>query len=141
MMSHEQKPLKEALAPILDVLKQLGGKFTFMDEEGTQFVLASADVLEGAQKQEEQQLSFPQADSVAKALRKHVDSSLADDVIDRVNRDIALAASAEHEEDEIEDVIDAEEASLEEAHSYNPPKPPRIRFEPIKGDLAPELQE
>lgn len=140
-MHTESKNLKDTLQPLLGILKDLGGKFTFMDEEGTQFVLASVDAMEGAQKQEEQQLSFPQADSIAKALRKHVDSSLADDVIDRVNRDIALAASAEHEEDEIEDVIDAEEASLEQPHSYTPPKPPRIRFEPIKGDLAPELQE
>lgn len=140
-MHTESKNLKETLQPLLGILKDLGGKFTFMDEDGTQFVLASADALAGAQKKEEQQLAFPQADSVAKALRKHVDSTLADDVIDRVNMDIALAASAEHEEDEIEDVIDAEEDSIEEAHPYTPPKPPRIRFESIKGDLSPELQD
>lgn len=148
-MQHEQKPLKEALAPILDVLEQLGGKFTFMDENGRQFILASVEALEDETLRiaslvqgKQQELVFPQADSVAKALRKHVDSSLGDDVIDAVNRDIALAASSEQqiqgEEDEIEELIEEEQS--QEANVYTPPLPPRIHFEPVKGDLAPELQ-
>ncbi|OGY31268.1 MAG: hypothetical protein A3C02_01470 [Candidatus Andersenbacteria bacterium RIFCSPHIGHO2_02_FULL_45_11] len=148
-MQHEQKPLKEALAPILDVLQQLGGKFTFMDDEGRAFVLASKDALEDEQalrqaEGKQQQLVFPQADSIAKALRKHVDSSLGDDVIERINRDIALAASSEQLEsqDEIEELIEETEGiEVETTPSYPlPPKPPRIHFEPIKGDLAPDLQ-
>ncbi len=164
-MQYEQKPLKEALAPILDVLQQLGGKFTFMDDEGRAFVLASIPLAQGKQ----QELVFPQADFVAKAIRKHVDSSLGDDIIDAVNRDIALFASSEQVEledpvrqaqgkDEIEELI--EESEGVEAHTYVPPVPPtpaalrqalptgrqaqgkpRIHFEPIKGDLAPDLQE
>lgn len=155
MVQHEQKPLKEALAPILDVLGQLGGKFTFMDDEGRQFVLASADALEDEEALREaqgEQLSLPQADSVARAIRKHVDSSLADDVIERVNRDIALAASVLEQADDIEEVLDAEDATHVEVQQWPTPPPlrstngrtqgePRIRFEPIKGDLPPDLQE
>lgn len=146
-MQHEQKPLKEVLAPILDVLQQLGGKFTFMDDEGRAFVLASTEALEeGATLRQAQgkQLAFPQAESVAKALRKHVDSSLGDDVIERINRDIALAASSEQLEsqDEIEELVEETEGSeVESVPSHPlPPKPPRIHFESIKGDLAPDLQ-
>lgn len=161
-MQHEQKPLKEALEPILDVLQQLGGKFTFMDDEGRQFVLASVDALSeetlrlaALAQGKQQQLVFPQADSVARALRKHVDSSLGDDVIDAVNRDIALAASAEQLE--LEDPVrqvqgkDEIEELIEETETYVAPVPPhppvrrtdsdRIRFESVRGDLAPDLQE
>ncbi len=155
-MQHEQKPLKEALEPVLDVLQQLGGKFTFTDDEGRQFVLASVDALQdeearGQAQGKQQQLVFPQADSVAKALRKHVDSSLGDDVIERINRDIALAASSEQleAEDEIEELVEETEG-IEVEHAYVAPVPPhppmrhtdsnKIRFEPIKGDLAPDLQ-
>lgn len=132
-MSHEQKPLREALTPILDTLKQLSGKFTFMDEDGTQFVLATADTLQPDQgKPQEQQLALSQAESVARAVRKHVDASLGDDVIERINRDIALTASSEQleQQDEIEDLIELQ-----------PGIRASIRFEPIKGDLPPELQE
>ncbi len=148
-MQHEQKPLKEALDPILDVLQQLGGKFTFMDDEGRAFVLASKEALEDEQalrqaQGKQQQLVFPQAESVAKALRKHVDSSLGDDVIERINRDIALAASSEQLEsqDEIEELIEETEGiEIKAVPSHPlPPKPPRIHFESVKGDLAPDLQ-
>lgn len=158
-MQYEQKPLKEALTPILDILQQLGGKFTFMDDAGRAFVLASKDALEDEQALQQaqgtqQQLAFPQAESVAKALRKHVDSSLGDDVIERINRDIALAASSEQLEasDEIEELIEETEG-IEVEHAYVAPVPPipstlrqaqgkpRIHFESVKGDLAPDLQE
>lgn len=130
-MQYEQKPLKEALAPILDVLQQLGGKFTFMDDEGRRFVLASKEALEDEQalrpsQGKQQEFVFPQADSVARA----------DDVIERINRDIALAASLEQLEtqDEIEELV-------ESSDNLNIPSETRIRFEAIKGDLAPDLQE
>lgn len=168
-MQHEQKPLKEALEPILDILQQLGGKFTFMDDEGRAFVLASRESLEDEEtlrlaslaQGKQQELVFPQADSIAKAIRKHVDSSLGDDIIDAVNRDIALAASSQQVEleepirqaqgkDEIEELLEETEG-VEIEHAYVQPAPPhppvrrtdsdRIRFESIKGDLAPDLQE
>jgi hypothetical protein len=141
LMHTESKNLKETLQPILGVLRDLGGKFTFMDEEGNQFVLASKEALEHHEEAREAQpqLLFPEAATVARTIRKHVDSSLPDDVIDRINRDLALAAASEQEdeEDEIEELIDQEEKQS----SYTAPKPPKIRFESIKGDLAPELQE
>lgn len=156
-MQHEQKPLKDTLAPLLRVLRDLGGKFSFMDDEGNQFVLASKEALEeGAalRQAQDKQLSLPQAQSVARAIRKHVDSSIEDDVLERINRDIALAANAEQDDmDEAEEGDDLAELSEEEISaeddlgdsyvfppSSHVPKPPIIRFEPLKGDLHPDLQ-
>lgn len=148
-MQYEQKPLKEELAPLLSVIGQLGGKFTFMDEQGNQFVLASREVFEGEQiKAQEQQLALPQADTVARAIRKHIDSSLQDDVLDRINRDIALAYALKQELDEevmddlaaVSEDDNAAEDTTEFSSNRNIPVPPRIRFEPLKGDLSPELQ-
>ena len=146
-MQHEQKPLKDTLAPLLRVLRDLGGKFSFMDDEGNQFIIASKDALEdGAALRQDQdkQLSLPQAQSVARAIRKHVDSSIEDDVLERINRDIALAASAEQEEEEIDELDNLGETDDGDAYVFVPssniPKPPHIRFEPLKGDLHPDLQ-
>lgn len=149
-MSHEQKPLKETLAPLLGVLSDLGGKFSFADEEGNQFVLASREVFEGEQqKVQEQQLTLPRAETVSRAIRKHIDSALEDEVLDNINRDIALAYAVKQElEEEVMDdlaAITEGEVEMAEAPEFstnrNIPVPPRIRFEPLRGDLPPDLQE
>ncbi len=152
-MQHEQKTLKETLSPILRVLNDLGGKFSFTDEEGNQFILASKEVFEGEQeKVQEQQLSLPEAETVSRAIRKHIDSSLQDDVLDRINRDIALAytMNQELEEEVIDDlaedsdgdrVMDEARYGRDFAVPSSVPVPPRIRFEPLRGDLPPDLQE
>lgn len=149
-MQTESNNLKETLQPLLRVLGDLGGKFSFTDEQGRQFVLASKEVFEGEQeKTQEQQLSLPQAETVSRAIRKHIDSSLQDDVLERINRDIALAYALkqELEEEVMEDLadIDEEQTSDESTGDFdsnrNIPVPPRIRFEPLKGDLSPELQD
>ncbi len=147
----QQEPsLKETLQPILRVLNDLGGKFSFTDEEGNQFVLASKEAFEGEhEKVQEEQLTLPQAETVSRAIRKHIDSSLQDDVLDNINRDIALAYAVKQElEEEVMDdlaAISEGEGELEEAREFdsnrNIPVPPRIRFEPLRGDLPPDLQE
>lgn len=147
----QQEPsLKETFQPILRVLRDLGGKFSFTDEEGNQFVLASKEAFEGEQeKVQEQQLSLPQAETVSRAIRKHIDSTLEDEVLDNINRDIALAYAVKQElEEEVMDdlaAISEGEVEMEEAQEFstnrNIPVPPRIRFEPLRGDLPPDLQE
>ncbi|MDA1168873.1 MAG: hypothetical protein O3A36_00880 [bacterium] len=148
-MHHEQKPLKETLQPILHVLQDLGGTFSFTDEDGNQFVLASKEAFEGQQvKSQEQQLTLPQAESVSRAIRKHIDISLQDDVLDRINRDIALAYALKQELEE-EEALDDVTVSLDDDMLFTPKisenpeaaHDSRIRFEPLKGDLAPDLQD
>ncbi len=139
IMRTESKSLKETLEPILGILNDLGGKFTFLDDDGNKFILASEEALEAEQEETtyeiEQQLSLPQADTVSRAIRKHVDSSIQDDVLERINRDIALAYAVEQEAGEELDEIE------EIAVTPDYPQPPRIRFEPLRGDLPPDLQE
>ncbi|HSX24940.1 MAG TPA: hypothetical protein VLG69_03165 [Candidatus Andersenbacteria bacterium] len=152
-MQTESKNIKETLEPILQVLSDLGGKFTFMDDEGREFVLASRDALEQEHEEmhrNEQQLELPQIDRVADAIRKNIDSGIEDDVIDRINRDIALTAAQEQQDtdDEIDDlaaVVVSDDGIQEDVTVYMRPTPPppvpKIRFESVRGDLAPELQD
>lgn len=148
-MQTESKNIKEVLEPILQVLSDLGGKFTFMDDEGREFVLASRYALEmehEAMHQEEQQLELLDMDKMADAIRKNIDVEIGDDVIDRINRDIALTAAQEQFEqgDEMDDLAqsDAEDDDLTVYARPTPPPPvPRIRFESVRGDLNPYLQD
>ena len=148
-MQTESKNIKETLEPILRVLSDLGGKFTFMDDEGREFVLASREALEEehmAMHQEEQQLELLDMDKMADAIRKNIDVEIGDDVIDRINRDIALTAAQEQfdQGDEIDDI--AEEVNEDDdltlyARPTPPPPVPRVHFESVRGDLNPHLQD
>lgn len=153
-MQTESKSIKETLEPILNVLSDLGGKFTFMDDEGREFVLASREALElehaAMHQYEEEQLELLDMNTMADAIRRNIDVEIGDDVIERINRDIALTHSQELLDDADEDEIT--EISLEEDEpaqpveqddvpDWNPPMPPRIRFESVRGDLPPQLQE
>ncbi|MEO6077285.1 MAG: hypothetical protein ABIP54_00685, partial [Candidatus Andersenbacteria bacterium] len=93
-MQTESKNIKETLQPILEVLSDLGGKFSFRDDEGREFVIMSQDELLEEQCEidvVEQQLELPQLDTVADAIRKNISSEIGDDVIERINKDIAMA--------------------------------------------------
>jgi|SRR3989338_1753479 len=142
-MQTESKNIKETLEPILNVLSDLGGKFTFTDDEGRQFVLAAKETLEQEQISEaEQQLVLPQVDRVADAIRKNIDPEIGDDVIDRINRDIAMTTAREQfeQEDEIDDIAESVTED-DDLTMYAPPPVPRIRFESVRGDLNPHLQD
>ena len=147
-MQTESKTIKETLEPILQVLSDLGGKFTFMDNEGREFVLASREALDEehmAMHQEEQQLELLDMDKMASAIRRNIDVEIGDDVIDRINRDIALTAAQEQfdQEDEINDIAEEvqEDDDLNMYTRPTPPPVPKIRFESDRGDLSPHLQD
>ena len=122
--------LKAVLSPVLRVLRDLGGKFVFTDDDGETFVIMSkSELVKIKQKEEQQQLVLPPAGAVEKAVREHVPVDLERDVIERINRDIALAHSEEEvATDDIGIQMDAIPAKT-------------VRFESLKGDLPPELQE
>lgn len=132
--------LKEALEPVLRVISQLGGQFMFTDAQGEQFVIARKTDFEAAKKQgpavTEHQLPM------SAARRESADE--LDGVLGRINREIALFLALQEEEvantfdDEVDDVA-ADEMSNEPEVPMPPPV--RVRFEPIRGDLPPELQE
>ena len=144
-----QSDLKDALAPVLRVVKELNGHFVFSDGDGGQFVIVSKEEFDSVSK-EERQLTLPAPDTVAEAIRKNFDDSVDDEIIDKVNQDISLAYMREMEEkgddqvdivgDELEEDLEAEGVHIERGERPSPP-PVRVQFEPIKGDISPDLQE
>lgn len=122
----EEGNLKDVLGPVLRVLKGLGGKFVFTDSDGDTFVLMSkAELTRVRQKQE--QLPLPPARAVEAAVRQHA-PDIAEDVIEAINRDIALSQNQPD--------VAGDDFSLPLA-----PPAPKLRFEPLKGDISPDLQE
>ncbi|MEX1112208.1 MAG: hypothetical protein WEC84_01990 [Candidatus Andersenbacteria bacterium] len=131
-----QYPLRDELVPALNVLRQLGGSITFQDDTGEEYVIMrSTDV----SQDRETQLTLPSADAVSEAIRRNVDD-IEEDVIERINRDIAMSVEGE---DEALDDLSLEGEQEEEAifNGPTPPSPVRVRFEPLKGDLSPDLQD
>lgn len=117
--------LQEALQPIVRIITELGGYFTFMDEYGQRFIIGSADELKPrAKAADEKQLPLPTKPS-------------AGAVLERINREIALYQITQQDE-----AVD--DLAVDEKPTLPPPslrEPLRVRFEPLRGDLPPELQE
>lgn len=131
--------LKEALEPVLRVLSQLGGQLLFTDAQGEQFVIARKTDFEAqANKQtQERQLPFGVAKSY---VRQPADT--AQDVLDKINKEIALYQDRQDEAQGHDD-LEIMPEEMDEDRGFDAPMPPpvRVRFEPIRGDLPPELQE
>lgn len=132
MMSLE--PLQKAF----DALKELGGYFVIRDEAGEEFiVMHRADMStagKSAEKENERQLSLAQAPVITGA----------DEVLERINEELALYQLQQAEQRFLEDIETAAEDSEEdniEAEDTTQAPPVRIRFEPLRGDLPPDLQD
>lgn len=131
--------LREAVEPVLRVLSQLGGHFTFADQQGEQFVIARKtdfEAMRGNKAVGEKQLPITSARPMAEA---------TDEAFSTINEEIALYRSNQEEQDEDRFEDDSHAAMLTEEMEadYRAPMPPpvRLRFEAIKGDLPPDLQE
>lgn len=138
--------LQATVAPVLRVLSQLGGYFTFSDAQGEQFVIASKSEFEKRQRGgEASQRQLP----LSSARRRDDQPESADEVLETINREISEYHMKQ--EDELEDDLalaeeDSEPSLVEdknEQQEYRQPLPPpvRVKFEPLRGDLPPELQE
>lgn len=123
----------ETLNQILEILRDLGGYFTFSDEAGEEYiVIRKKDVpgLGGSAPEPEVQLALPPSPPV----------NTADELLDRINRDIAMYQEAQEQFDDLAISEDAQDEVPTEATKVLPP-PRRVRFEPLRGDLPPDLQE
>lgn len=135
MMSKSQH-LRDELLPAMRVLKALGGTISFYDEDGEQFVITrSADI---QQKSEELQLTLPTADVVSDAIRRNVED-IDEEVLERINRDIALSVSDDEDQQDFDRAVMPE--GDDDAFDGPTPPPIRVKFEPLKGDLSPDLQD
>lgn len=159
--------IKEALGPVLKVLGELGGRFVFTDDEGRQFVVASAEEWEKIQGKQAEvaQKPLPLA-APAPGMRSFVVRSRADELLDRINREIALFQTENADETEMdvpEEQPDDLGITAQEDSAFAPPvggatagkagasddleitpeeekASLRVKFEPLRGDLPPDLQ-
>lgn len=118
-MMHDEPELKDMLAPALRVLKSLGGQLVFADDDGEQFVLTTRRVFEEKISPSETQLPLPH-----NAYEPPTEMETEEDVPPW--------------DDEPEVPLGVDDLSLDIPASDTPM---RVRFEPIKGDLPPDLQE
>lgn len=134
--SHKEMPMRDAFMPIVRVLKGLGGHFTFTDTDGEQYVVVKKSEFEAHTHRKETQLRIS-------TVSEEVSFDTDEEDLSRVNEDIAM--NHRGESDGSDDLsVSYRETEIEMTEdAYSPPAPPpvRIRFEPIKGDLPPELQE
>ncbi len=125
----------EALNQITAILRDLGGYFTFVDEMGEEYVIApkkSFAITPGSSSAEpEVQLSLPPAENIPTIPTAH-------ELLDRINQDIALFRAAQDQFDDLEILEEEESTPVTEVQL---PPPRRVRFEPLRGDLSPDLQE
>jgi len=123
---------------VLRALKELGGYFVWRADDGEEYVIISRRDFEARQiAAQEEQLEL-----LGQAGRSEAFGGLktADDVLDKINRDLALFQLQREEEgnpEDVEEVIDGNGDPV--------PLPPiggkRVRFEPLRGDLPPDLQD
>jgi len=122
----------ETLDNVATLLRELGGYFTFIAQDGEEYIVAAkkdvSRIGRSDQVQPELQLPLPPAAS---------NQFAANELLDRINRDIALYQAVQEQFDDVDIVV-------EDNAAPNPaptPPPRRVRFEPLRGDLPPELQE
>lgn len=129
----------DTIKKALEVLREAGGYFVFFDESGEEFVVARKRDFGGGNNHQnhERQLPLPTTVSLAAAVRATAErlEKTPEFILDSINREIAKYTE-EQREAQLDDL------SLEAAHEKPRAKKGRqVHFEPILGDLPPELQE
>lgn len=144
--------VQAALAPVLRVLSQLGGYFVFTNPQGEQFVVSSKEEFEARREKEKTERQLPLT-AVHTTQRPRMDEEEIVDIIassvDMLNREIALSKEPQDEQIGMDDLgleigeepQVVEDGSLQREYELPSIPPLRVKFEPIRGDLPPELQE
>lgn len=132
---------EEILEVAMSVIAKTGGYFVFSGKGNKQYVLSGKKDFDKLQPEERQSQLSLNVETVKKSKDESVDmvkreeeKVSADEILGRINRDIALYRLQEEEDM----VLDVEEVEM--TSKQIEPKQ-RVRFEPLKGDLPPELQE
>ncbi len=146
---------QDLLESVLMVLKEIEGYFVFKDEAGKEFVILSKEDFDGldeSSSKEEKQLSLSSA-LLSSALEKREEEKMsdvddraeekvsADDILEKINRDIALYNLLQEEEVESDVLERIEEDEIVKGLDEPVLNSQKVRFEPLRGDLSPDLQE
>ncbi len=120
---------KVNLKDILEVLRELDG-YVVIKHKGEEFIITRRQ-----EEISEQQLALPEVPVMDDQ------AMTADDILEKINRDIALFQLQQEEEEDSDEFAlepEIEEMVEESAETIRPPR--RVRFEPLRGDLPPDLQ-
>lgn len=134
-----------ALQRIFEVIREFKGYFVLTDEHGEHYVLIRKDDFEHSVfSHTEVQLSLPTAPVSVNLQSFGERRGTADDVLERINREIATYHLQQSEEEIVEpehDISSAFSRSTGQPAATLIAPPRHVRFEPLRGDLPPELQE
>ena len=125
------------LQKVITALRELGGRFVFADDDGTEYLVMRKTDFERL----EQAASDVQLDLLS--INPSAPAPSADDMLGKINRDIALwqITQQDEESDSAIDDLAATDTPTRASRPTPPPVPRRVKFEAIKGDLPPDLQE
>jgi len=123
---------------VISALKALGGFFTFEADDGSEYVVIGKkefeDMKHAAAEKQLDLLSSP---------RQVPQPASPDQMLEKINRDIANWQMYQHESD-LDEALDMEDdlgLNDMESKSFDLAQGKKVRFEPLKGDLSPDLQE
>ncbi len=143
------------LETLVSALREVKGYFVWRDSTGEEYIIISRQEFEqrGA-RSEGTQLDLLSEPTLS--LQQPTRNWSADDMLDKINHDLALY-QLQREEEVIEEVGEVVEEDESEKQFPLPPKPSafapasadssaetagrKVRFEPLRGDLAPDLQD
>lgn len=121
------------LAQVVAVLRELGGYFVWRDASGEEFVILAKRDFEGRLQAQEEQLDLLKD---ARTASPTTQIRTADDMLEKINRDLALY-QLQREDEEMEDEFPLPPKDK----PFDTAQGKRVRFEPLRGDLPPDLQE
>jgi hypothetical protein len=129
---------KVNLAKIFEALEGIDG-YVMLEYEGREYVITSLEALNNEEIDPEKQLALPDVPETV----SQVDT--ADEMLEKINRDIAMFQLQQDEENLEMNEFNLNENRTEEENNdeedMNEIRPPRrVRFEPLRGDLSPDLQ-
>ncbi len=132
---------------VLAALKELGGCFMWTDTDGEEYIIISRREYEKRlTATDEEQLDLLSRTGRMESFDR---PKTADDMLEKINQDLALyqlqQAEEEEEFDDTHMVIEEEQLTqfplpAKSNLSFGRPGK-RVRFEPLRGDLSPELQD
>jgi len=121
----------QATEHVMAALRELGGYFV-VENDGEEFVITSKDNFDNRAGLGEE-LQLPLAAAPKQELTEET-KMRADHVLDRINREVAVYLIRQ-QEDDINGLSLDDEAELRGSENK------KVSFEPIRGDLPPDLQE
>ena len=144
----------DSLTHVLAALGELGGYFVLRGEHGEEYVVIDRDEFEALRAQDaEVQMPLPPLSQAVAELEERLDDdeedAAADETLARINREIATYQLQQESGVEAQLASEVEKQASEETDDLGlarggvsaSVRGTRVRFEALRGDLPPELQE